>query len=104
VANNPYDPDAESGHATCSSSDSEHEEGSGEVESPDTDRSFRRHIKKVLHTPTEYIYFAGLTFIGDIKLQPTTNHSRLLVISLAFWRYDRPCMMMKLWLVVFGCQ
>lgn len=36
--------------------------------------------------PIETIFFSALTFIGDIKFQPSTNYARLFVFTLALWR------------------
>eukprot|EP00539_Tryblionella_compressa_P012379 CAMPEP_0178814232 /NCGR_PEP_ID=MMETSP0746-20121128/186_1 /TAXON_ID=913974 /ORGANISM="Nitzschia punctata, Strain CCMP561" /LENGTH=357 /DNA_ID=CAMNT_0020475131 /DNA_START=166 /DNA_END=1239 /DNA_ORIENTATION=- len=35
--------------------------------------------------PTETIYFAALSFNGDIKFEPSTNYARAFVLTLAFW-------------------
>jgi hypothetical protein len=45
--------------------------------------SDRQELQK---KPIETIFFAALTFMGDIKFQPSTNYARLFVISLAIWR------------------
>jgi hypothetical protein len=35
--------------------------------------------------PSETVYFAVLSFFSDIKFEPSTNYSRLFVVTLAFW-------------------
>jgi hypothetical protein len=35
--------------------------------------------------PSETMYFAALSFNGDIKFQPSTNYARLFVLTIAFW-------------------
>jgi hypothetical protein len=72
-----------SASATCPCTDSDDD---GVQADDDFRRQHHRKRRRRLHSPGEYIYFSGLTFLGDIKLQPTTSHGRLLVMSLAFWR------------------
>lgn len=35
--------------------------------------------------PTETIFFAALSFNGDIKFEPSTDYARIFVLTLAFW-------------------
>lgn len=41
--------------------------------------------QELQNQPLETIFFASLTFIGDVKFAPSTNYARLFVISLGFW-------------------
>jgi hypothetical protein len=46
------------------------------------DDSDRQHLQD---KPTETIYFAALSFNGDIKFEPSTDYARAFVLTLAFW-------------------
>ena len=41
--------------------------------------------QELQNKPTETMYFAALSFNGDIKFQPSTNYARLFVLTLSFW-------------------
>ena len=41
--------------------------------------------QELQNQPTETMYFAALSFNGDIKFQPSTNYARVFVLTLSFW-------------------
>lgn len=41
--------------------------------------------QELQNKPTETIFFAALSFTGDIKFEPSTDYARLFVFGLAFW-------------------
>ncbi|KAL3918645.1 MAG: hypothetical protein SGARI_007410, partial [Bacillariaceae sp.] len=41
--------------------------------------------QELQNKPTETMYFAMLSFNGDIKFQPSTNYARIFVLTIAFW-------------------
>ncbi|KAG7374784.1 ligand-gated ion channel [Nitzschia inconspicua] len=47
--------------------------------------SFLKPFHWQVWLPTETIYFAALSFNGDIKFQPSTDYARVFVLLLAFW-------------------
>jgi hypothetical protein len=42
-------------------------------------------LQELGKVPTENIYFAALSFIGQISFQPGTDYARVFTLSLAFW-------------------